>query len=348
MRQAGHRVNTSLMEYITPLPDDDERAEAPDQVAKEGSDGLQPQTTNQSSSSRANTPAPKSLDYEAAVNALTTQFLNEHEATRVAALSWLIMLQSKAPRQVLAAHDGTFPALLKTLSDTSDTVVTRDLQLLCQIAKKSDDSYFSFFMVNLLKLFSTDRRLLETRGNLIIRQLCLNLSPERIYRMMADCLEKETDVEFGSIMVQNLNNNLITAPELFDLRKKLRNWDNRENQTMFVTLFRAWCHNAIATISLCLLAQAYEQAYNLLQIFADIEMTVNMLIQIDKLVQLLESPVFTCKLPNPVNYTLYLTDDKIRSQTPTIRTRSFPVSVQMPLWYPYAPSSIRCVCSAEE
>lgn len=35
---------------------------------------------------------------------------------------------------------------------------------------------------------------------------------------------------------------------------------------------------------------------------ADLEMTVNMLIQIDKLVQLLESPVFTCKLhPPPVN-----------------------------------------------
>jgi len=65
----------------------------------------------------------------------------------------------------------------------------------------------------------------------------------------------------------------------------------------------------VATFSLCLLAQAYEQAYNLLQILyvlrslcgidtdrtsAELEMTVNMLIQIDKLVQLLESPVFTC------------------------------------------------------
>jgi vacuole morphology and inheritance protein 14 len=30
---------------------------------------------------------------------------------------------------------------------------------------------------------------------------------------------------------------------------------------------------------------------------ADLEMTVNMLIQIDKLVQLLESPVFTCRSP---------------------------------------------------
>ena len=235
------------------------------------------------------------LDYAAAINALTLHFLNEHEATRVAALAWLIMLHRRAPRKVLATNDGTFPALLKTLSDPAEAVVTRDLQLLSQISKNSDDGYFTSFMVNLLQLFATDRKLLETRGNLIIRQLCVSLSAERIYRTLADCLEKDEDVEFASIMVQNLNNNLITAPELAELRKRLRNLETRDGQVFFVALFRSWCHNAVATFSLCLLAQAYEQAYNLLQIFAELEMTVNMLIQIDKLVQLLESPVFTCK-----------------------------------------------------
>lgn len=233
------------------------------------------------------------LDYEAAVSALTLQFLHEHEATRVAAIAWLIMLHRKSPRKILATHDGTFPALLKTLSDPAESVVTRDLLLLSQISKNSDDGYFSSFMINLLQLFCTDRRLLETRGNLIIRQLCMSLPAERIYRTMADCLERDEDIEFASIMVQNLNNNLITAPELQDLRKRLRNLDSRDGQTFFTVLFRAWCVNAVATFSLCLLAQAYEQAYNLLQIFAELEMTVNMLIQIDKLVQLLESPVFT-------------------------------------------------------
>ncbi|KAK3695960.1 hypothetical protein LTR37_018255 [Vermiconidia calcicola] len=235
------------------------------------------------------------LDYEAAVNALTLQFLHEHEATRVAALAWLIMLHRKSPRRILAIQDATFPALLKTLSDPAEAVVTRDLLLLSQISKSSDDSYFTSFMINLLKLFCTDRRLLETRGNLIIRQLCLSLSAEKIYRTMADCLEQEEDIEFASIMVQNLNNNLITAPELADLRKRLRNLDQApHSQPFFTVLFRAWCVNAVATFSLCLLAQAYEQAYHLLQIFgAELEMTVNMLIQIDKLVQLLESPVFT-------------------------------------------------------
>lgn len=46
-------------------------------------------------------------------------------------------------------------------------------------------------MVNLLELFSTDRRLLETRGSLIIRQLCMSLNTERIYRTFAEILEKE-------------------------------------------------------------------------------------------------------------------------------------------------------------
>ncbi|KAL1891821.1 hypothetical protein Sste5346_007363 [Sporothrix stenoceras] len=213
------------------------------------------------------------LDYAAAVSSLTLLFLNDHEATRVAALTWLIMLHRKAPRKVLAFNDGTFPALLKTLSDPAEAVVTKDLQLLSQISRNSEDDYFSNFMVNLLQLFSTDRKLLETRGNLIIRQLCVSLSPERIYRTLANCIEKEEDVEFASIMVQNLNNNLLTAPELADLRKRLRNLETKDGQTFFVALFRSWCYNAVATFSLCLLAQAYEQAYNLLQIFAELEMT---------------------------------------------------------------------------
>lgn len=244
-------------------------------------------------------PKPKiDFDYEAAVNALTLQFLHEHEATRVAALAWLIMLHRKSPRRILAIHSGTFPALLKTLSDPAEAVVTRDLLLLSQISKNSDESYFTSFMQNLLSLFCTDRSLLQSRGNLIIRQLSTSLSAERIYRTLSDILittyDTEEDIEFATLMVQNLNNNLITAPELADLRKRLRQLDSsKESQTFFTVLFKAWCGNAVATFSLCLLAQAYEQAYNLLQAFADMEMTVNTLIQIDKLVQLLESPVFT-------------------------------------------------------
>lgn len=321
--QAATRVNTCLMDYVVSLSDESglnsqslpqsqhrpasrlaltrERADdsqsnraSISSVREQDNHSVCPGQSRSTSTGGILTAVPSpDLDYTAAVNSLTLLFLNDHEATRVAALTWLIMLHRKAPRKVLAFNDGTFPALLKTLSDPSDAVVTKDLQLLSQISRNSEDDYFANFMVNLLQLFSTDRKLLETRGNLIIRQLCLSLSPERIYRTLADCIEKEEDVEFASIMVQNLNNNLITAPQLAEVRKRLRNLETKDGQTLFVALFRSWCYNAVATFSLCLLSQAYEQAYHLLQIFGELDMTVNVLIQVDKLVQLIESPVFT-------------------------------------------------------
>jgi vacuole morphology and inheritance protein 14 len=262
IRQAAARVNTSLMEYVVSISDEGAPdtgsappSRAPTSIVREAVENdrrdssvntrgsisgatREPETKR---SSEVQTPPPPNpfpalssnsqshvdLDYAAAVNSLTLLFLNDHEETRVAALTWLLMLHKKAPRKVLAFSDGTFPALLKTLSDPAEAVVKRDLQLLSQISRNSEDDYFASFMVNLLQLFSTDRKLLETRGNLIIRQLCVNLSAERIYRTLADCIEKEEDGEFASIMVQNLNNNLITAPELAELRKRLRNLETR-------------------------------------------------------------------------------------------------------------------------
>ncbi|KAG5931789.1 hypothetical protein E4U59_007908 [Claviceps monticola] len=268
IHHAATRVNSCLMDYVVSLSDESAlnsqslpqthqyRSASRLAVTSEKADGSQskrnslssireqeferfPTSQGRSTSSGDALTIAQSpdLDYTAAVNSLTLLFLNDHEATRVAALTWLIMLHRKAPRKVLAFNDGTFPALLKTLSDPSDAVVTKDLQLLSQISRNSEDDYFANFMVNLLQLFSTDRKLLETRGNLIIRQLCLSLSPERIYRTLADCIEKEEDVEFASIMVQNLNNNLITAPQLAEVRKRLRNLETKDGQTLFVALF---------------------------------------------------------------------------------------------------------------
>ncbi|KAJ1553203.1 hypothetical protein HK405_008636, partial [Cladochytrium tenue] len=237
--------------------------------------------------------APGAFDIQSTVDTLTFQFQDENEETRVASMDWLIMLHRKAPKKVLSSDDSSFHALLKALSDTSEEVVRRDLQLLAQISHYSDEEYFMRFMVNLLSLFSSDRRLLETRGALIIRQLCLSLNSERIYRAFAEILERDEDLEFASSMVQNLNIILITAPELSDVRRRLRNLESRDGLVLFAILYRSWCHNAVAAFALCLLAQAYEHAANLLQVFAELEVTVSLLVQVDKLVQLIESPAFT-------------------------------------------------------
>ncbi|TPX37550.1 hypothetical protein SmJEL517_g00611 [Synchytrium microbalum] len=233
------------------------------------------------------------MDFEATVHQLTAQLSDEHDETRIATIDWLLMLHRKAPLRVLAPCDETFTILFRALSDRSEEVVKRDLSLIAQISMHLDDASLSKLLSNLLSLFSSDRRLLEQRGALITRHLCLTLHPERIFRLYAEILEREEDLDFASTMVQSLNIILITAPELIDLRRRLKNLDHKDGSALFTALYRSWAHNAVATFALCLLSGCYDHAYTLISSFADLEITVTLLVQIDRLVQLLESPVFT-------------------------------------------------------
>jgi vacuole morphology and inheritance protein 14 len=135
VRKAAVKVNASLMDYIMSLSDDSRKEggasgqiQLPPSLSELGKEltGTQRRDSNlsgrllkavirdqaaraESTGTRSPTPAedrtpsPRpipELDYQAAVSALTLQFLNEHEATRVAAIAWLIMLHRMAPGRV--------------------------------------------------------------------------------------------------------------------------------------------------------------------------------------------------------------------------------------------------------
>lgn len=135
--------------------------------------------------------------------------------------------------------DDLFPVLMRTLSDSSDEVVQQNLVVLAEIigskypestTGKSDSSvqnkYFPKFIINLLRLFSTDRHLLEERGAFIIRELCVLLSAENIYKTVAEILLEEQNLRFAGLMIQTLNVILLTSSELFELRNKLKDLDS--------------------------------------------------------------------------------------------------------------------------
>lgn len=75
-------------------------------------------------------------------------------------------------------------------------------------------------------------------------------------------------------------------------------------------------------------------------------MTVNMLIQIDKLVQLLESPVFTCMLPHLILEYLSLTLN--RPPASTSGTGEVSAPIQVPLWASHATSTVISLCRIEK
>ncbi|XP_014678213.1 PREDICTED: protein VAC14 homolog [Priapulus caudatus] len=127
----------------------------------------------------------------------------------------------------------------------------------------------------------------------LTRQLCILLNAEDIYRTLAEIVMKEPDLRFASHMVQTLNSILLTSKELFELRNGLKNLKTESCCSLFVCLYQSWCHNPVATVSLCFLTQNYRHASDLLKTFGELEVTVDFLTEIDKLVQLLESPIFT-------------------------------------------------------
>lgn len=305
IKEAAKTVNQSLMRLIT---EDDDKDVDTDAMSMDCDNAVAETQTL--------------LDLGPVVNVLTNQLIHKSIQTRIAVLRWVLLLHMKTPNKIFGKIEDLFPKLLEALSDPSDEVVLLDLEALAEISAspagpprnsppqsmsptgspaseqasaphRQLNKYFHNFMHNIMLLFRTDRKLLEERGSFILRQLCLLLNAEDIYRALSEIIVQEEDFQFAALMVRYLNMILLTSSELFDLRNQLRELATPESCSLFSCLYQSWCHNPVATVSLCLLTQNYQHACDLLMVFGHLEVNVEFLIQIDKLVQLIESPIFT-------------------------------------------------------
>uniref|UniRef100_A0A8B9V037 Protein VAC14 homolog n=1 Tax=Anas zonorhyncha TaxID=75864 RepID=A0A8B9V037_9AVES len=349
IKEVANVCNQSLMKLVIPEDDEmDEAKQATAPPAEPASEEPVPEPEAASGGESVNSgvfPASRiqvTLNLDGIVQVLDCHLHDTSIGmmTRIAVLKWLYHLYIKTPRKMFRHTDSLFPILLRTLSDESDEVILKDLEVLAEIASSpagqteghgpsetadprpgqvelhipgrnsqlsasgakglecspstpTMNSYFYKFMINLLKRFSSERKLLETRGAFIIRQLCLLLNAENIFHSMADILLREEDLKFASTMVHTLNTILLTSSELFQLRNQLKDLRTPESRNLFCCLYRSWCHNPVTTVSLCFLTQNYKHAYDLIQKFGDLEVTVDFLTEVDKLVQLIECPIFT-------------------------------------------------------
>ncbi|XXG40893.1 hypothetical protein AAC387_Pa01g1493 [Persea americana] len=232
------------------------------------------------------------------------QLSSEWDDTRIEALHWLATLLDRHRAEVLSFLDDIFNTLLGALLDPSDEVVLLALDVYACIAR--DASHFRHIVVFLVHNFRINHSLLEKRGALIIRRFCVLLDAERVYRELSTVLEGEDDLEFASVMVQALNLILVTSTELFELRLLLKqSLVNAAGKDLFVSLYSSWCHSSVAVLSLCLLAQAYQHANSIVHSLVEEEKNVRFFIQLDKLIHLLETPVFAylrLQLLEPGNY----------------------------------------------
>ena len=237
---------------------------------------------------------PGSIDLDTLLGVTASCMGDSNKDTRYASLQWVRMLLDRNHSDMLVHVNMLMPLLMKRLLDEDDEVVLLDLEVLARIARH--ESQFEAVLAEILAMFRETRELLDTHGSLVVRKLCVLLSPEKVYLAFSGLLSRENDLEFTSLVVQNLNIILFTAPELVGLRNMLKEaWvvnASAASRTLFDTLYRSWCHSPVSVLSLCLLSQAYDLSSDLVMRFSEIEVTVGFLMGIDKLVQLLESPIF--------------------------------------------------------
>jgi vacuole morphology and inheritance protein 14 len=235
------------------------------------------------------------------------------ERTWLEALRWLSILLQRNHDEVLSMLDELLPLLFAATADGSETVVLKALEVEASIAK--DTPEFQRLVAALLDRFRGEKgtQLLQSRGSLVIRRLCALLGAEKVYSTVSTLLVREKDLPFASTMVQALNLILLTAPELKQPRDTLKNvyhllhnplssdnttTNNNAQQEkakeLFESLYRSFSHSCCAVLSLCLHAGAYSHACDILNCLGiELELTTHQLMEMDRLVQLIESPMFT-------------------------------------------------------
>jgi len=349
-RHSGSRLSDS---WVTLLPEilgsvlhciDDSEEEIA-RMAGDMNNGLLDMVQYLSNDSLACSAVDRQGGHGSLVDMLVQQLITslqskESIAVRTACLQWICMLLARSPAQML--QRGTlqllFTPIFETLTQQSDEVVLAALRVLAQImeARKisedglahDDDGKDLFTVVThrLLRLFASDRSMLETRGRLMIRHLSGHLDPRRLYVTVARAIQTETDLEFAQQLVQTFNWILLTAKETKSLREELLltapvglgaqtsekaspagQSDSaaqagtflsafssaQSSRSLFLELLVPWFHNPVSALALCLWAQQYELATELTARFAAFEPTIDFLTQLDQLVHLLESPVFS-------------------------------------------------------
>lgn len=252
------------------------------------------------------------FDLTPLVKSLILEIRSPHVTARLASQQWVYMLHERFPAAINVTVEDLLPALLQSLTDSEDEVVLGTLQVIARISL--DPQLFQMVLASLVDLLHKNRALLETRSAFIVRKLSSLLHCTKIYLQLARILETHADLEFVSLMVQTLNLILLTAPELLALRQVLKQCFSSQTQTApplsidsgsedndatsvdgaacFNALFRCWSHSPVSTFSLCLLSQCYDLSARLIEEFAEVDVSVGLLMQLDKLVQLLESPIF--------------------------------------------------------
>ncbi|RNF26970.1 HEAT repeat-containing protein [Trypanosoma conorhini] len=239
----------------------------------------------------------RDVPYDAVLRGVTSQLTGRgNEESRVAALEWIALVLHKDAAVVESGFSETFETVLVLLCDQSAHVVHKAIETLCLI---SGEHKFDHFISRLVDLFHAKADVLLPKAPTIIKQLQLRYQGEDLSQCEKLCLKLSAvlsvheDKRFLEKVVITLSTMVLTSREFLPLREILnRGVGDERARTTLVGMYPCWRYNTVAALSLCLLSRAYEHAFQLIQFMGSLEMSAAALLQLERLVRLIESPIF--------------------------------------------------------
>ncbi|EKX49911.1 hypothetical protein GUITHDRAFT_104308 [Guillardia theta CCMP2712] len=240
--------------------------------------------------------------------------------SRLKALSWFDLLVDMMETCRADLRTNLLAALIHALHDEESEVVSKSLRILRKLSNKGWGDVLPMIVNAMIQFFQSDPAILQERSGKILRELSVILDSESVYLEFAKALDGKEDDLGSRIIVEKLTIILLSVPELSPFRNKLigskpkllsqqnLSIENEQGRALasraegeldlFASLLPTWMHVPACALALSLLAGKYEQSYELVVEMGDRmrdlpgEETISILIQLDQLVQLIESPVF--------------------------------------------------------
>jgi vacuole morphology and inheritance protein 14 len=235
------------------------------------------------------------LEFKGIINTLKDMLHNNKATTTEAALIWMKQLINMFSDHVMPLLEDIIQRVIEKLQDSEEIIVQNAVDLLGTLSLFENN--FKAIISKILNVFHNEEYILHNKSFTILKKLSSIIEAGKVFTTFAEQLLHYTDTKFISAVVQKLDILLLTDKDLHVLRKKLTNLmyeeeDSEINYRFFETLYKTWSFNPVSTVLLCLLTQQYELAYHIIIKFGNLDIELDTLVQVAKVVQLLESPIF--------------------------------------------------------
>lgn len=223
------------------------------------------------------------------------------EETLLGGLEWLLVLHHLSPPTSERALDSVLGRLVVLLDVAAEGVAQRATEVACALTSGGHFAEVVQLVLHRLLHHQHDGLLLRRFPDVVRRLHTLRSGLNKdgsvdscVLVCFARGLCTLADLRFVSKVVLSLQAMLTTFPEFDDVRAVLRRGlADAGTAGLFGALLDCWAHNAVALLSLGLLSRHFALTLRICEHLGAGEMSVATYVQLDHLVQQLESSAFT-------------------------------------------------------